>query len=656
MPLQVTSKFDPFTFEELAKPISQATAVHSELENEYSQLMASSAQVAQYLDPTDPGDRQLLNIYGAYAKKLNDSAGTLANKGVNPSMIKDLTKLKSIYASSIAPIENAYKAKVEQMKSQRDAKQKDSSMQFTYDAGSMPVSFYYANPGVNYNGISLNGITKRVGEIAKGYTKQLLHNPTDWGLTAGGQQIERWVSYGLNDADIQRALNGEDKMLGKIIMDAVQQSGAQGYGDNVLKMAIDAAADGLRQGFGEMKSERVTYDPYRIPLSEQRLRNAKLDEIIKTMKIRGDYIDGDGTGVGATGGAVNIGRTVNVVPDKRNDKVNEARMKAISNDGMVNTLGDYVELARSNPSLDMSSLESGATGINKQSLDALITKYGLPINPDLYNDNKTLAEAVYTAINNEVESMNQTRLGEVWQPVLDNDISRLLSSFRIKLTNGSTFTNTYNTNNKKMLSMLFKIEKLGNKGGTGYYKNIQEAVDDYNEQIKETKSGRKLTGENDFLDKIFSSNNADMTINSATQEITITDHNTGFVVTLNGALTPLLGELGTPHLYTEGNETIAMSVPMALDIMTQYHTSKQQEIMIPDISPDGEMYYKRYTGKAVRNLYNEAQACMSDFCNGLNNTEYLKSAKTNIPGSRRLSASELNALSGEEEVNEDGEE
>lgn len=646
MPLQVTSKFDPFTFEELAKPVSQATAVHGELENEYQKLLSDSAQMAQYLDPTNPGDALLLKAYQAYAGKLNDAASTLSSKGVNPAMLKDLTKLKATYASSIAPIAAAYKAKVEQAKSQRDSKAKDSSMQFSYDAGSMPVSFFYANPGVNYDALSLNTITKNVGDIAKGYAKQILHNPTEWGLTSDGQQIERWVQYGLTDMDIQRALNGEDPMLGQIIMNAVQQSGAQGYGDEVLKMAISAAANGLREGFGEMKNQRTAYDPYKLALSEQRLRNARLDEMIKTNKLMG----------GSTGKDVNIGRTVNVVPDKRNDKVNEARMKAISNDGMVNTLSDYVKLARSNPSLDMSSLESGATGINKQSLDALITKYGLPINPDLYNDNKTLAEAVYTAINNEIESMNQTRLGEVWQPVLDTDISRLLNSFRLKLTNGQSFTNAYNTRNKKMLSMLVKIEKLGNKGETGYYKNIQEAVDDYNAQIKESKTGRKLTGENDFLDRLFSSNNADMTINSATQEITISDHNTGFVVTLNGSLTPLLGELGTPHLYTEGKETMAMSVPMALDIMTQYHTSKQQEIMIPDVSPDGEMYYKRYTGKAVRNLYNEAQACMSDFCRKLNNTEYGKTAKNNIPGSRRLNTSKLNALLGEEEANEDGEE
>ena len=644
MPLQVTSKFDPFTFEELAKPVSQATAVHGELENEYQKLLSDSAQMAQYLDPTNPGDALLLKAYQAYAGKLNDAASTLSSKGVNPAMLKDLTKLKSIYASGIAPIETAYKTKLDQVKSQREAKQKDPSMQFTYDAELMPVSFYYANPGVNYNGLSLNTITKNVGDIAKGYAKQIRNNPSEWGLTAGGQQLERYIQYGLTDADIVRALNGEDPVLSSILSNIVNQSDAREYGPEVYEMAVRAAADGLREGFGEMKMEHVAYDPYKIPLSAQRLRNAQLDEMLKRKKLA-DGLDGTGPKgrIDITSDAGTTTSRVSVQANEAAAKVAKANVdelrKSLKAIDFYDSHQDPGEMAAFLAD-DMGAGAAGAkvaasdgrVAIRKENLKKnFIDKYKLNIDPSMYNSDRELADAVVIAMDRKLIEYGQAKpmTGKNYQMNLDGDAQGILRKWEGRITQGKGFESAFRLN-KKDSTVNSWLKIAGHEGETlqQFVKNYNNNIDNANLNNGITLTSGKIPSVSALLSSIFDGKNTTIFFDTANYQFAINDRDKDLTLLIAPELTPMLAKMFPARMFSvQIDENTVKPVP--IDLLTAANFVNQ-------IMTDGEVKTDDFVfqDEWARVVGDEAKDYMSRYFMDLNVTDYRDDAKTRKYGNR----------------------
>ena len=104
----VTSKFTPFTFEELLKPALMATQAHYEMEDAYTEL-ATKANEWESLanEQTSP---EAYKRYKTYSDDLKAQADMLAYRGLTPTSRKALSQMKARYNSEITPIKKAYEA------------------------------------------------------------------------------------------------------------------------------------------------------------------------------------------------------------------------------------------------------------------------------------------------------------------------------------------------------------------------------------------------------------------------------------------------------------------------------------------------------------------------------------------------------------------
>lgn len=246
----VTSKFTPFTFEELLKPALMATQAHYEMEDAYTEL-ATKANVWESLANSEQ-DRDVYNMYKAYSDDLKKQADILASQGLNANSRKALSKMKARYNSEISPIEKADIARKKQIEEQRKLAA-DPTAIISRKASETSLKDYINNPTLDYEYQSGALITKRVADEVKNYAKNIV-NADEWKKTPSGQILERAITTGLTRDDINAILNNPNAFpeIQKLIDNVVKTTGIQNWeGDTqALEDAYRYAKEGLFAGLG----------------------------------------------------------------------------------------------------------------------------------------------------------------------------------------------------------------------------------------------------------------------------------------------------------------------------------------------------------------------------------------------------------------------
>ena len=104
--LVVNSRFQPFTYQELLQPALRMTQAHQDIENALGELSAN-ASVWEKL-ANEQTDKDVYDMYKAYADDLNRSVEDLTKYGLNASSRRDLLNLRSRYRKEITPIEQPF--------------------------------------------------------------------------------------------------------------------------------------------------------------------------------------------------------------------------------------------------------------------------------------------------------------------------------------------------------------------------------------------------------------------------------------------------------------------------------------------------------------------------------------------------------------------
>lgn len=245
----VTSKFTPFTFEELLKPALMATQAHYEMEDAYTEL-ATKANVWESLANSEQ-DKDVYNMYKAYSDDLKKQADILASQGLNANSRKALSQMKARYSSEINPIEKADIARKKQIEEQRKLSA-DPTAIISRKASETSLKDYIDNPTLDYEYQSGSLITKRVADEVKNYAKNIVR-AGDWKSTASGQILERAVTTGLTRNDINSILSNPNAFpeIQQLINNVVETTGIQNWGDKqALEDAYIYAREGLFAGLG----------------------------------------------------------------------------------------------------------------------------------------------------------------------------------------------------------------------------------------------------------------------------------------------------------------------------------------------------------------------------------------------------------------------
>ena len=279
MPIRISSQFRPMTYDELSKPLIQATEAQMALEDQYSAMQTEAAKWQQLAN--EQTDHRAYTQLKAYSDDLSAQADALLKQGLSPSTRAAMLNMKRRYSKDVTPIEQAYNKREALVNEQRKASLANPSLLFERDASKISLDDFLLNPQLDY-GKAYSGeeITKQVAQavssVAAGMKSIVMGQPLDKYTNTVIQKS------GFTPEQIQYAIqNGQAGDILVQIRDRVLNStGISTWGDQATqKRALDYANQGLYAGIGQQNISTIS--------NEVQRRNDNLADRNVDMLIRG---------------------------------------------------------------------------------------------------------------------------------------------------------------------------------------------------------------------------------------------------------------------------------------------------------------------------------------------------------------------------------
>lgn len=262
MNLIINSKFRPFTYDEMVKPLAQYKEAYDKVEQDYTNLTLETEALKNMIDRNR--DKEVYDSYSNYANELSSIVDDFS-KGMNMNNRSALLGMKRRYASTIVPIANAITRRKELADEQRKASLSNPTMLYQRQANDMSLSDFINNPSADYgNSYSGNTLTAQVAAGAAALAKQYRDNPDK--LKSLGDYYEYVESRGYTVDSIMAAMkdmiaNNDPKApqeLKQLVYDAVNSSGIDdSWSGNAYNRALQYASQGLWQAAGQDESQLV---------------------------------------------------------------------------------------------------------------------------------------------------------------------------------------------------------------------------------------------------------------------------------------------------------------------------------------------------------------------------------------------------------------
>lgn len=196
-----TSKFKPFSFQEMLQPYAIYTDAYNKTEEELTNLDIMAGDVASKLN--NPLDEGLRKQYQGFQDELNTAMNDLYDKGLTPDTKKKLAALKVRYTKDLNPINEAYKAY--QTDQEYINKMAIEHPEILIEGAGKSVSDYIGGKTPQMRSVNTEDLMNQAMTIAKTQAGRT-YRESGWTSTAGGRFLERTTEIGLNDADFNSAL------------------------------------------------------------------------------------------------------------------------------------------------------------------------------------------------------------------------------------------------------------------------------------------------------------------------------------------------------------------------------------------------------------------------------------------------------------------
>lgn len=269
--LSNSAKFNPYTFDEMLKPIAIAAEAYNKTQEGLAELEGQAGTIKQYIE--EHPNSKYATKYTNYLKEIEKQADSLNAVGLTPDSRQALFKLKSRYIEDINPIQNAIKRRRELADEQRKAKLQNPTLMFERDFNSVSdessLDRFLENPDYDY-GASYSGnlITQQVSQMASHLSKELRNNS----IGRLDEYTKTFLNkYGLSSDEVAYAINNpKDPKASRAlraIFDAAVGSVPQALQDKYMEDITNYATLGFWSAVGQ---DRIsTFDDYGSRLAAQ---------------------------------------------------------------------------------------------------------------------------------------------------------------------------------------------------------------------------------------------------------------------------------------------------------------------------------------------------------------------------------------------------
>ena len=264
-------KFNPYTFDEMLKPLAMAADAYNTVQSGIEELGAKADLMKMYADEV-PGSKAA-NIYNSYAKDLEKQANMLAKHGLTPTSRQGLLNMKRRYNSEVVPIETAAAKREALTKEQREALIRDPSLMFDVDYSKTQLDYLLDNPNATYTPISGNELTKRAAQMASNLAKAVQGNPKYQSIL-NGQYFQQMQQMGYTPTQIMQTIlndNNAPAELKQIAETVFNDADLSKYSQDIQNRARGFINSGLYEGIGTAKYDVMNNRGYISPAEQKRL-------------------------------------------------------------------------------------------------------------------------------------------------------------------------------------------------------------------------------------------------------------------------------------------------------------------------------------------------------------------------------------------------
>lgn len=282
MNIVVNSKFNPFTYEQLVKPLEDYTKAYNEVEEQYADLLK---QTETFRDiATQENSPESYAMFSKYAKDLETVTDDFS-RGMTMANRRQLLGLKRRYAKEITPIARADAARQEAIKYRRDVKARDDSAIFKVDNFSLD-DFLHGGT-VNEDYVSGKNILARTSAKAEALGKSLFSDP-EFKTILGGQKYQISQQNGLtpemfyavvndqlDNPNISKALRTKLQGFRQIMDDEL--ANVADWGDAARQQVLSSVTTGMYAGLAKPTYQFTENGEYINAAQRRSLANQEAD-------------------------------------------------------------------------------------------------------------------------------------------------------------------------------------------------------------------------------------------------------------------------------------------------------------------------------------------------------------------------------------------
>lgn len=272
MQLVIDSKFRPFSYDELIKPLMQYKETYDKVEADYSNLAAQTEQWKDIANQTQSPEAYAM--YSKYANDLNNIVDDFS-KGMTLQNRSQLLAMKRRYASDIQPIARASEA----MKEANDLRVK-AGPDAIFEVGEYnSLDQFLHGRTANNRYQSRDALTKRTAAMTEAAMASAMRDP-EFQKAMGNQYWMLTQHTGGSYEDLKAAIANNaqaQNRFAEIKAQVMKDAGYDRY-DTMGKQAIeDAINTGLYAGLDKPARSFQANQAYLNPLQAEQLSQAKTE-------------------------------------------------------------------------------------------------------------------------------------------------------------------------------------------------------------------------------------------------------------------------------------------------------------------------------------------------------------------------------------------